>query len=58
MLLNPDKSEALLVSRKTNANKSVDGTAVRVADSNITYSSQLKSLGVTVDQNLTLEQRV
>ena len=33
MLLNPDKSEVLLVARKANAEKFAHGTGVRVVDS-------------------------
>ena len=58
MLLNPDKSEVLLVARKANADKFAHGTRIRVADSDITFSVQLKSLGVTLDQNLSFDQHV
>ena len=58
MLLNPDKSEVLLVARKANAEKFAQGSAVRVAGSDINYSVQLKSLGVTLDQNLSFDQHV
>ena len=43
MLLNLDKSEVLLVARKVNADKFAHGTGVRVADSDISFSVQLKS---------------
>ena len=58
MLLNPDKSEVLLVARKANAAKFAQGTGVCVAGANILYSVQLKSLGITLDQNLSLDQHV
>ncbi len=58
MLLNPDKSEVLLVARKANADKFAHGTGVRVADSDITFSVKLKSLGVTLDQNLSFDQHI
>ena len=58
MLLNPDKSEVLLVARKANAAKFAHGTGVCVAGTDITYSVQLKRLGVTLDQNLSLDQYV
>jgi hypothetical protein len=58
MLLNPDKSEVLLVARKANAMKFACGTGVHVAGSNIAYSVQLKSLGVTLDQSLSFDQHV
>jgi len=58
MLLNPDKSEALLIARKTNAEKFAGGVGVCVAGSDITFAVQLKSLGVTLDQNLSFDQHV
>ncbi len=56
MLLNPDKSEALLIARKTNAEKFAGG--VCVAGSDITFAVQLKSFSVTLDQNLSFDQHV
>ena len=58
MLLNPDKSEVLLVARKSNAAKFSLGPRIRVAGSDIAYSVQLKSFGVTLDQDLSLDQHV
>ena len=58
MLLNPDKSEALLVARKANAEKFACGSKVYVARSDIVFSVQLKSLGVTLDQNLSFDKHV
>jgi len=58
MLLNPDKSEILLVARKVNAKKFAHGMGISVAGSNITFSVQLKSLGVTLDQSLSFDQHV
>ena len=58
MLLNPDKSEVLLVARKANAEKFAGGTGVCVAGSPIAYSVQLKSLGVTLDTKLSFDQHV
>jgi hypothetical protein len=58
MLLNPDKSEVLLVARRANAEKFACGAGVCVAGSNIAYSVQLKSLGVTLDKNLSFDQHV
>jgi len=43
MLLNPDKSEVLLVARKSNAEKFAGGAGVCVAGSQIVYSVQLKA---------------
>ena len=58
MLLNPDKSEVLLVARKVVANKFANGSGVAVAGSDITFSVKLKSLGVTIDQTLSFDQYV
>ena len=58
MLLNPDKSEVLLVARKANAAKFAHGTGVCVAGTEIAHSVQLKSLGVTLDQNLSFDKHV
>lgn len=58
MLLNPDKSEVLLVARKANAEKFASGKGVRIADSEIAFSVQLKSLGVTLDQNLSFDSHI
>ena len=58
MLLNPDKSEVLLVARKVNADKFARGTGVCVAGSDIAFSVKLKSLGVTIDQSLSLDHHI
>ena len=58
MLLNPDKSEALLIARKTNAQQFAGGVGVCVAGSDITFAVQLKSLGVTLDRSLSFDQHV
>ena len=58
MLLNPDKSEVLLVARKSVAKTFADGSGISVAGSDITFSIKLKSLGVTLDQNLSFDQHV
>jgi len=58
MLLNPDKSEVLLVASKSNAAKFSLGSCIRVAGSDIAYSVQLKSLGVTLDQKLSFDQHI
>ena len=58
MLLNLDKSEVLLVARRSNAAKFAGGSGVGVAGSSIAYSVQLKSLGVTLDQDLSFDQHV
>ena len=58
MLLNPEKSEVLLVARKAVADKFSNGSGVAVAGSNITFSVKLKSLGVTIDQTLSFDQHV
>jgi hypothetical protein len=56
MLLNPDKSEVLLIARRTNAERFSQGSGVCVAGSNIAYAVQLKSLGITLDQQLSFDQ--
>jgi hypothetical protein len=58
MLLNPEKSEVLLVARKAVADKFSNGSGVAVAGSHITFSMKLKSLGVTLDQTLSFDQHV
>jgi fibrillarin-like rRNA methylase len=58
MLLNPDKSEVLLIARKSNAQSFAGGSGVSVAGSDITFSVNLKSLGVTLDQNLSFNNHV
>ncbi|MCI0561137.1 MAG: reverse transcriptase domain-containing protein [Nitrososphaera sp.] len=58
MLLNPDKSELLLIARKANAQSFAGGSGVTVAGSDITFSVNLKSLGVTLDQSLSFDQHV
>ena len=58
MLLNPDKSEVLLVARRSNAEKFAGGTGICVAGSQIAYSVKLKSLGVTLDSELSFDQHV
>jgi hypothetical protein len=58
MLLNPDKSEVLLVAGRRQAQKFAGGTGVSVAGSDITFAVQLKSLGVIIDQSLSFDQHV
>ena len=58
MLLNPDKSEVLLVASQRNAKKIAPGSGVSVAGAKITSSVTLKSLGVTLDRSLTFDQHV
>src|SRR6476469_2515495 len=58
MLLNPEKSEVLLVARKVNADKFACGTGVCVIGSATVFSVQLKSLGVTLDRRLCFDQHV
>src|SRR3990170_3602483 len=56
MLLNPDKSEVLLVARRPNGAKFASRSGINVAGSPIAYSVQLKSLGVTHDQEHTFDK--
>ena len=58
MLLNPDKSEVLLVGTQAQAQKFAGGTGIAVAGSVTTYSVKLKSLGVTLDQGLVFSEHV
>src|SRR6478609_7985099 len=58
MLLNPGKSEILLVARKQVAEKLANGSGLTVAGSDIAYLVKLKSLGVTLDQTLSFDQHV
>ena len=58
MLLNPDKSEVLLVASRANATKFAGGSGVCIAGSQIAYSVHLKSLGVTLDSDLSFDQHV
>jgi hypothetical protein len=58
-LLNPDKSDALLVAWRSNAAKFASVSGIIVAGSLFRYCVQMKSLGVTLDQKLlTFDQHV
>ena len=57
MLLNPDKSEVLLAGTRAQTQK-LQGSALSVAGSDIKFSVKLKSLGVTLDQSLSLDDHV
>lgn len=58
MLLNPDKSEVLLIATPSVAETFAEGSGVAVAGSNITFSVKLKSLGVTLDRTLSFDEHV
>ena len=58
MLLNPDKSEVLLVAGRTQAHKFAGGTGISVAGSENTFSVQMKSLEIIIDQSLSFNQHV
>ena len=58
MLLNPDKSEVMLLGTRTQTQKFVHRSSVAVAGSNIKFSMKLKSLGVTLDQSLTFDDHI
>ena len=58
MLLNPDKSEVLLVAGRAQAQTFAGGSGVSVAGSDIKFAVQLKSLGVMLDQSLSFDQHV
>jgi len=57
MLLNPDKSEVLLAGTRAQTQK-LQGSGLAVAGSDIKFSVKLKSLGVTLDQSLSLDDHV
>ena len=46
MLLNPEKSEVLLVAGRAEAQTFARGSGISVSGSNISFAVQLKSLGV------------
>lgn len=58
MLLNPEKSEVMLVGTRVQARKFAEGTVVKVAGSDIPFAAKLKSLGIILDRNLTFDQHV
>lgn len=58
MLLNPDKSEVLLAGTRVQTQKFSQGSGLAVAGSDIKFSVKLKSLGVTLDQSLSLDDHV
>ena len=58
MLLNPDKSEVLLVATPSVAESFADGSGLAVAGSNIAFAVKLKSLGVTIDRTLSFDEHV
>jgi len=58
MMLNPDKSEVLLIGSKTQLRSFADNFSLRIANSSIAGCSAMKSLGVTIDDKLTFNQHV
>ena len=58
MLLNPDKSEVMLIASPSIAKTFADGSGVGIAGSQITFSVKLKSLGVTLDKTLSFDEHV
>ena len=58
MLLNPDKSEEMLIAPPSVAKTFADGSGVAVAGSHIPFSVKLKSLGVTLDKTLSFDEHV
>jgi len=58
MLLNPDKSEVMLIASPSVAKTFADGSGVAVAGSPITFTVKLKSLGVTLDKTLSFDEHV
>jgi len=58
MQLNPDKSEVLLMALKSVAKNLTHINKVNIAGFEITAQPKLKSLGVTLDTSLTINQHV
>ena len=58
MLLNPEKSEAMLIASPSIAKTFAECSGVAIADSEITFSVKLKSLGVTLDKTLSFDEHV
>ena len=58
MLLNPDKSEVLLLSRKSVAKTPLADMKVNVAGADISCQNKFKTLGVTLDSKLSLCRHV
>ena len=58
MLLNPDKSEVMLIASPSIAKTFADGSGVGIAGSQITFSVKLNSLGVTLDKTLSFDEHV
>ena len=61
MLLNPGKSEVLLIGTQAQVKKFAEGSArssIAVACTDIKFSVKLKSLGVTIDQSLSFDDHI
>ena len=58
MLLNPKKTEAVLFGTRVQRNKIDTSDGIDVAGANITFSSTVKLLGVTLDEDLSLDRHV
>ena len=58
LMLNPDKSEALLVGTHQQRNAVAAINSVPVAGVDLPIASQLKSLGVTIDNRLSFDKQV
>ena len=58
LALNPDKSEAIWFSTRQRSASSTPVSSVNIAGSIITTSSTVKTLGVTFDNHLSLDQHV
>src|ERR1700743_160393 len=61
MLLNPGKSEVLLIGSQAQVKKFAEGSArssIAVAGADIKFSVKLKSLGITIDQSLSFDDHI
>ena len=58
LALNPDKSEAIWFSTRQRSESSTPVSSVNIAGSIITTSSTVKTLGITLDNRLSLDQHV
>ena len=58
MLLNADKSDALLVSTSQQANKLQPDARVMVAGTSVALSDSVRSLGVVIDKHLSMEKHI
>ena len=58
MLLNPNKTEAVLLGTRAQRKKIDTSAGIDVTGANVAFSSSVKLLGVTLDEDLTLDRHV